>query len=149
MLLIYQDIFMATNFYLDVNQFFCLWLYLIRWRTMFGIAVIPSILLAVGMAFSPESPRWLFQVSVCNQKKTVHSGCQYNSSEINIFFLALTAARKSCSSWISCKKTLRKRKGYWSYVWSESKWPKFFWARSWLVCSSQQALLERYLCIVS
>ncbi|GJN40639.1 hypothetical protein PR202_gb29886 [Eleusine coracana subsp. coracana] len=31
------------------------------WRTMFGIAVIPSILLAVGMAFSPESPRWLFQ----------------------------------------------------------------------------------------
>ncbi|KAG0536718.1 hypothetical protein BDA96_03G087700 [Sorghum bicolor] len=31
------------------------------WRTMFGIAVVPSILLAVGMAFSPESPRWLFQ----------------------------------------------------------------------------------------
>ncbi|TVU22073.1 hypothetical protein EJB05_31750 [Eragrostis curvula] len=31
------------------------------WRTMFGIAVIPSVLLAVGMAFSPESPRWLFQ----------------------------------------------------------------------------------------
>jgi Sugar (and other) transporter len=29
---------------------------------MFGIAVIPSILLALGMAFSPESPRWLFQV---------------------------------------------------------------------------------------
>ncbi|KAF3328904.1 plastidic glucose transporter 4-like protein [Carex littledalei] len=31
------------------------------WRSMFGIAVIPSILLALGMAFSPESPRWLFQ----------------------------------------------------------------------------------------
>ncbi|KAL8248854.1 hypothetical protein R6Q59_005722 [Mikania micrantha] len=31
------------------------------WRTMFGIAVIPSILLALGMAFSPESPRWLIQ----------------------------------------------------------------------------------------
>ncbi|XVE72092.1 hypothetical protein DITRI_Ditri11bG0011000 [Diplodiscus trichospermus] len=31
------------------------------WRTMFGIAAVPSILLAVGMAFSPESPRWLFQ----------------------------------------------------------------------------------------
>ncbi|KAF5457468.1 hypothetical protein F2P56_021568 [Juglans regia] len=31
------------------------------WRTMFGIAIIPSILLALGMAFSPESPRWLFQ----------------------------------------------------------------------------------------
>lgn len=31
------------------------------WRTMFGIALIPSVLLALGMAFSPESPRWLFQ----------------------------------------------------------------------------------------
>jgi len=33
----------------------------IWWRTMFGIAIIPSILLALGMSFSPESPRWLFQ----------------------------------------------------------------------------------------
>ncbi|CAA2938398.1 plastidic glucose transporter 4 [Olea europaea subsp. europaea] len=31
------------------------------WRTMFGVAIIPSILLAFGMAFSPESPRWLYQ----------------------------------------------------------------------------------------
>ncbi|XP_030507559.1 plastidic glucose transporter 4 isoform X1 [Cannabis sativa] len=31
------------------------------WRTMFGISAIPSILLAVGMFFAPESPRWLFQ----------------------------------------------------------------------------------------
>ncbi|KMT18568.1 hypothetical protein BVRB_2g027020 [Beta vulgaris subsp. vulgaris] len=31
------------------------------WRTMFGIATIPSVLLAVGMGFCPESPRWLFQ----------------------------------------------------------------------------------------
>ncbi|XP_030952608.1 plastidic glucose transporter 4-like [Quercus lobata] len=31
------------------------------WRTMFGIAILPSILLALGMAVSPESPRWLFQ----------------------------------------------------------------------------------------
>ncbi|KAI7725561.1 hypothetical protein M8C21_032914, partial [Ambrosia artemisiifolia] len=31
------------------------------WRTMFGIAAIPSVLLALGMAFSPESPRWLVQ----------------------------------------------------------------------------------------
>ncbi|XP_020581164.1 plastidic glucose transporter 4 [Phalaenopsis equestris] len=31
------------------------------WRSMFGIAIIPSILLALGMAISPESPRWLVQ----------------------------------------------------------------------------------------
>nr|GFB97444.1 plastidic GLC translocator [Tanacetum cinerariifolium]GFB97451.1 plastidic GLC translocator [Tanacetum cinerariifolium] len=28
---------------------------------MFAIGVIPSVLLALGMAFSPESPRWLVQ----------------------------------------------------------------------------------------
>ncbi|KAL8171532.1 LOW QUALITY PROTEIN: hypothetical protein V2J09_023336 [Rumex salicifolius] len=31
------------------------------WRTMFGVAVVPSVLLALGMSFCPESPRWLFQ----------------------------------------------------------------------------------------
>ncbi|KAL4568884.1 hypothetical protein LXL04_024501 [Taraxacum kok-saghyz] len=31
------------------------------WRTMFGIAVIPSVLLALGMTVTPESPRWLVQ----------------------------------------------------------------------------------------
>ncbi|GJV97568.1 plastidic glucose transporter 4 [Tanacetum coccineum] len=34
------------------------------WRGMFGIAVIPSVLLALGMAFSAESPRWLVQSTV-------------------------------------------------------------------------------------
>ncbi|KAK4410182.1 Plastidic glucose transporter 4 [Sesamum angolense] len=31
------------------------------WRTMFAFALVPSVLLALGMAFSPESPRWLYQ----------------------------------------------------------------------------------------
>ncbi|KAJ4824967.1 hypothetical protein Tsubulata_046606 [Turnera subulata] len=33
----------------------------IWWRTMFGVSAIPAVLLALGMMFSPESPRWLFQ----------------------------------------------------------------------------------------
>ncbi|CAK7344309.1 unnamed protein product [Dovyalis caffra] len=33
----------------------------IWWRTMFGLSAVPAVLLALGMAFSPESPRWLFQ----------------------------------------------------------------------------------------
>lgn len=37
------------------------------WRTMFGISVVPSILLALGMAVSPESPRWLFQQGKISQ----------------------------------------------------------------------------------
>ncbi|KAK8939286.1 Plastidic glucose transporter 4 [Platanthera guangdongensis] len=34
------------------------------WRSMFGISIIPAILLALGMAISPESPRWLVQYYV-------------------------------------------------------------------------------------
>jgi MFS family permease len=29
------------------------------WRTMFGVAAVPAVLLAAGMALAPESPRWL------------------------------------------------------------------------------------------
>lgn len=38
---------------------------------MFGIATVPSILLALGMAFSPESPRWLFQVFLLYSMQSV------------------------------------------------------------------------------
>ncbi|MDR6183866.1 sugar porter (SP) family MFS transporter [Asaia bogorensis NBRC 16594] len=31
------------------------------WRLMFGLGVIPAILLALGMMFLPESPRWLLE----------------------------------------------------------------------------------------
>lgn len=50
-----SDDFIPPLLFILFNVFF-------RWRTMFGIAIVPSILLALGMAFSPESPRWLFQV---------------------------------------------------------------------------------------
>ncbi|KAG1334763.1 plastidic glucose transporter 4 [Cocos nucifera] len=40
------------------------------WRTMFGIAIVPSVLMALGMAISPESPRWLFQQGKLSQAET-------------------------------------------------------------------------------
>ncbi|KAK9118208.1 hypothetical protein Scep_016301 [Stephania cephalantha] len=40
------------------------------WRTMFGIAIVPAILMALGMAFSPDSPRWLFQQGKYSQAET-------------------------------------------------------------------------------
>ncbi|KAL3690142.1 hypothetical protein R1sor_016451 [Riccia sorocarpa] len=33
----------------------------IWWRKMFTIAVVPAVLLVLGMSFAPESPRWLYQ----------------------------------------------------------------------------------------
>lgn len=44
---------------------------------MFGVAIVPSILLALGMAFSPESPRWLFQVFFARLKKSHELECFY------------------------------------------------------------------------
>ncbi|KAK1325946.1 Plastidic glucose transporter 4 [Acorus calamus] len=40
------------------------------WRTMFAIAVVPSVLMALGMSISPESPRWLFQQGKISQAET-------------------------------------------------------------------------------
>lgn len=84
---------------------------------MFGIAVVPSILLAVGMAFSPESPRWLFQVSFCKFfDHSIYSGARGCGTKLKIYFLTLTAARKGYPSRISCEKIVWQRKGYGSYV---------------------------------
>ncbi|XP_057863120.1 plastidic glucose transporter 4 [Cryptomeria japonica] len=33
----------------------------IWWRTMFTVATVPAVLMALGMIFAPESPRWLFK----------------------------------------------------------------------------------------
>lgn len=31
------------------------------WRTMFALATVPAVLLGLGMAYCPESPRWLYK----------------------------------------------------------------------------------------
>ncbi|WOL09457.1 plastidic glucose transporter 4 [Canna indica] len=40
------------------------------WRSMYGVATIPAVLMALGMAFCPESPRWLFQQGRLSQAET-------------------------------------------------------------------------------
>lgn len=55
------------------------------WRWMFGIGVIPAILLSMGMTLLPESPRWLIKQNKLNQaKKTLQQlrNCVDVTSEI-------------------------------------------------------------------
>lgn len=39
------------------------------WRWMFGVGIVPAILLSIGMIFLPESPRWLVKRNLLTQAK--------------------------------------------------------------------------------
>jgi sugar porter (SP) family MFS transporter len=41
------------------------------WRYMFGVALIPALVLGVGMSMLPESPRWLFEHGQLQKARTV------------------------------------------------------------------------------
>ncbi|MGP5072439.1 sugar porter family MFS transporter [Arthrobacter rhombi] len=41
------------------------------WRWMFGLGVIPAIVLGVGMLFLPETPRWLFEKGRTDEARSV------------------------------------------------------------------------------
>ncbi|MBP1082694.1 MFS family permease [Bacillus capparidis] len=46
------------------------------WRWMIGLAVIPSLILMIGVTFMPESPRWLLE----------HRSEEAPSNEVDTFF---------------------------------------------------------------
>ncbi|KAH9793403.1 putative plastidic glucose transporter 1 [Citrus sinensis] len=52
------------------------------WRTMLYIASLPGFILALGMQFAVESPRWLCKVGMLNDAKAV-IGNLWGESEIN------------------------------------------------------------------
>ncbi|XP_027350595.1 plastidic glucose transporter 4-like [Abrus precatorius] len=68
----------------------------IWWRTMFGISVVPSILFALGMTISPESPRWLFQQGkISEAEKAVRT--LYGKERVALVMHELTAASQGSS----------------------------------------------------
>ncbi|KAL1361297.1 hypothetical protein AAHE18_04G243600 [Arachis hypogaea] len=68
----------------------------IWWRTMFGISVVPSVLLALGMAVSPESPRWLFQQGkISDAEKAIKT--LYGKERVASVMHDLTAASQGSS----------------------------------------------------
>ncbi|KAM7279045.1 hypothetical protein ACFE04_006179 [Oxalis oulophora] len=66
------------------------------WRTMFGVSVIPSVLLALGMAFSPESPRWLFQQGrIAEAEKSIKT--LYGKERVSKVMLDLSSSNQDSS----------------------------------------------------
>ncbi|EXC20499.1 Plastidic glucose transporter 4 [Morus notabilis] len=90
------------------------------WRTMFGIAIVPSVLLALGMAVSPESPRWLVQQGKISQaEKSIKT--LYGKERVAEVMNDLTAAGQSSTE-------------------SEAGWFDLFSSRYWKVVSVGAAL---------
>lgn len=50
------------------------------WRWMLGLAVVPSVILLVGMAFMPESPRWLLMNNQEGKAKSILGRIRSESS---------------------------------------------------------------------
>ncbi|KAL1291764.1 hypothetical protein HN51_060285 [Arachis hypogaea] len=92
----------------------------IWWRTMFGIAIVPSVLLALGMAISPESPRWLFQQGkIAEAEKAIKT--LYGKERVAAVMRDLTAATQGSSE-------------------PEAGWFDLFSSRYWKVVSVGAAL---------
>lgn len=77
------------------------------WRWMFGIGLVPAILLSLGMVFLPESPRWLVKQNrmddAINTLKDLrnHADVSQEISEIkNSLNIKKTSFREIFSPWI-------------------------------------------------
>ncbi len=53
------------------------------WRWMLGLAVIPAVILGVGMWFLPDSPRWLVKENRNDEARTVLGRVRNDEDEIN------------------------------------------------------------------
>jgi len=61
------------------------------WRWMFGLAAIPAIILAVGLLFVPESPRWLMSRSRAAQARSVLERIR-ETSEVDVELAEIEAS---------------------------------------------------------
>lgn len=66
------------------------------WRWMFGLAIIPAIILGVGMFFMPSSPRWLLKKGMLEKARNVLIKIRGDSNvEDEIKSIQKTVAQKS------------------------------------------------------
>ena len=74
------------------------------WRPMFYVGVIPAIILLTGMAFMPESPRWLMSKGKIEESRKILSGIEPADSVdaiINQINNEIITDKKISSSWKS------------------------------------------------
>lgn len=63
---------------------------------MFGMATVPAVLLALGMIYCPESPRWLYKVGHINLEVT-----QPCLQRLNVGVCSETTSYFSCKNYIT------------------------------------------------
>ncbi|HLW81485.1 MAG TPA: sugar porter family MFS transporter [Candidatus Acidoferrales bacterium] len=61
-----------------------------EWRWMFGVAAIPALILAVGLIFVPESPRWLMSRGLVEQARRILSRIRESNVDAEISEIALS-----------------------------------------------------------
>src|SRR5215207_3407181 len=63
------------------------------WRYMFGVALIPALILGIGMFRLPESPRWLFNVGQTDKARAV-LGRSRSQEEVELEFREMEEIRR-------------------------------------------------------
>ncbi|HEV2304205.1 MAG TPA: sugar porter family MFS transporter [Candidatus Acidoferrales bacterium] len=61
-----------------------------EWRWMFGVAAVPALILAVGLIFVPESPRWLMSRGLVEQARKILSRIRESNVDAEISEIALS-----------------------------------------------------------
>lgn len=77
------------------------------WRWMFGIGLLPAVLLSIGMIFLPESPRWLIKqnrieeaTKTLKQLRSTHEVSLELSEIKNSLFVKQASFREIFSPWV-------------------------------------------------
>eukprot|EP01018_Ginkgo_biloba_P002308 Gb_38332 [translate_table: standard] len=91
------------------------------WRSMFSIAVVPALLMALGMAFTPESPHWLIKQGK-SQKAETSITSLWGKRKIEEAMLELIASRNT------------------GFVEEDASWRDLFSRHYWQVVSTGAAL---------
>jgi SP family galactose:H+ symporter-like MFS transporter len=70
-----------------------------HWRLMFGVGMVPAILLLIGLLFVPETPSWLAAKGKLEKAKHILTKVRPNDSHDEVLEESKKASRKKLCSW--------------------------------------------------